>query len=338
MPELRTDWLLGRSVLVAENRARRPNEFEQAPVAGQCASGERKTLGTCPFCAGNEARTPAALYEQLDAGRRWRVRVVPNMYPAVMLDAAVGGSVAAATEQPQATCPALGAHEVIIESPHHVDRLSALSPGELRDILSVYAARLRWWRKDGRFAYGLVFKNQGPRAGASLGHLHSQLVALPNVPPLVASELQRAEQLHGRLAGCPYCEMVSVERTAGERIVLERDGFVAFCPMTSWQPYETWVMPIAHEPSFELPQNADGFDRLASVLYPIIARIESLVPAAAYNMLLRTAPWNASSDRWCHWRIEILPRINSFAGLEVGIGVHINPLSTERAAAELRAS
>jgi UDPglucose--hexose-1-phosphate uridylyltransferase len=234
--------------------------------------------------------------------------------------------------------PALGAHELIIESPHHVDRLSALSTGELRDVLGVYAARLRCWRADGRFAYGLVFKNQGPRAGASLAHLHSQLVALPNVPHLVASELQRAEQLHGKLAACPYCQMLSAERTAGDRIVSDRDGFLAFCPLTSWQPYETWVMPITHQSSFEMAEDADSLDRLANVLYPVIARLESLVPAAAYNMLLRTAPWGTPCDRWCHWRIEFLPRINSFAGLEVGTGVHINQLSPERAAAELRAN
>jgi UDPglucose--hexose-1-phosphate uridylyltransferase len=335
MPELRTDWLLGRSVFVAENRALRPNEFET--TSGESALAGGNIQPNCPFCAGNEARTPPAVFEPFDERQQWRVRVVPNMFPAVSLDAAVtGGAVAAATEATAAALPALGAHEVIIESPYHVDRLSALSPRELRDVLASYAERLRWWREDGRFCYGLVFKNQGPQAGASLAHLHSQLVALPNVPPVVAAELQRAEELYGKLSACPYCQMLAIERANGQRIVFERDGYVAFCPFASWQPYETWLMPTTHEPSFELAAGGDGLDRLAQALHPLIARLESIVPEAAYNLLLRTAPWGVNCEPWSHWRIELLPRTNPFAGLEVATGVHINQLSPERAARELR--
>jgi len=120
-----------------------------------------------------------------------------------------------------------------------------------------------------------------------------------------------------------------------ERIVAERDGFIAYCPYASWQPFEVWLTPTEHFPSFEQSEPED-LDRLAGVLRDVIGRFEPLVPGAAYNMLLRTAPWMKGNDAWSHWRIELLPRINSFAGLEIATGIHINPMPPERAAERFR--
>jgi UDPglucose--hexose-1-phosphate uridylyltransferase len=341
LAELRTDWLTSRSVLVAENRALRPNDFaSEAASAGGKTAGNT-SLATCPFCVGNEFRTPPAIYEKLDQQGRWQIRVVPNMYPAVTLPAGVidvPPVVATASESfgaLQQTVPAVGAHEVIIECANHIDRMSAISAQELRVVLEAYAERLRHWRDDGRFRYSLVFKNQGPRAGASIAHLHSQLIAVPFVPPTVAAEAARASEAYSRQQQCPYCEIVATEQAAGDRVVACRDGFIAFCPFASWQPFEFWLMPIDHKPSFELATPND-LDRLTDVLYRLISRLESIVPDAAYNMLLRTAPWIGGCDVWSHWRIEMLPRINALAGLEVATGVHINPLAPERAALQLR--
>lgn len=355
--ELRTDWLSGRWVLVAENRAERPNEFGDS---GELAfAGGSKMVAhlppgeagppTCPFCLGQEHRTPPAVYEQRDEQGRWRVRVVPNKYPAVTLgdfpiflptdEIGRPGDDQAGTVPFGGSVAAFGAHEVIIEAARHVDRMSALSLTELGDVLAAYAARLRHWRDDGRFHYGLVFKNQGPRAGASLVHLHSQMIALPIVPPAVCAELRRGERFFQEQHFCPLCRLVEQERAAGDRIVLDREGYVAFCPFASWQPYEVWLLPAEHEPSFERPRRPDAHGRLASVLQALVGKVELVVPHAAYNLVLQTAPWGAGADDrsdWCHWRIEILPRSNVLAGLELAAGVHINPLAPERAAGKLR--
>jgi UDPglucose--hexose-1-phosphate uridylyltransferase len=156
------------------------------------------------------------------------------------------------------------------------------------------------------------------------------------VPSAVLAEDMRAQDLYRQHSRCAYCQLLDNERAAGQRVVLDTSGFIAFCPFASWQPYETWVMPTQHERSFELAASYEALQRLAGVLHPLIARLESLVPAAAYNMLVRTAPWGVDDDRWNHWRIELLPRSNSFAGLEVGTALHINPLSPELAAEQLR--
>jgi UDPglucose--hexose-1-phosphate uridylyltransferase len=336
VPELRTDWLTGRTVLIAENRAQRPNDFagEVALAAGQTAVGE--TLPTCPFCAGNESRTPAPAYEKLNDRGRWQVRVVPNMFAAVETGGpTVIPEIASSPVDAQLVATATGAHEVFIECPTHLDRLSVLAADDLHSVLEAYAARLAHWRNDGQLRYGLVFKNQGPRAGASIAHLHSQLIALPFVPATVAAEQQRAAESYSRDRLCPYCQLITKERAANERIVLVRDGFIAFCPFASWQPGEVWLMPTAHEGSFE-SASRDQLRRLTGILHPLIHRLESNIPGAAYNLILRTSPWIGDCDAWSHWRIELLPRVNAFAGLELATGININHLAPERAAGLLR--
>ena len=225
MAELRKDWLTGRSVLVAENRALRPNEFAGEPASAGGNETSTANPSSCPFCAGNESRTPPAVYEKFDQQGRWQVRVVPNMYPAVTplaVAADVPSVVVTETEALALTAPAIGAHEVIIESANHLARMSELSKSELRCVLGSYAERLRHWRDDGRFRYGLVFKNQGPRAGASIAHLHSQLIALPFVPAAASAEIGRAHQFFNQQHGCAYCELVEREQSAGGRSGIAR--------------------------------------------------------------------------------------------------------------------
>jgi UDPglucose--hexose-1-phosphate uridylyltransferase len=339
VPELRTDWLTGRSVLIAENRANRPNDFE--PTRGEVAAATGRpdrdeTIPSCPFCAGNESRTPASLYEKRGSDGRWQIRVVPNIFPAVDLtDEQVVPTIALAASDTQAAARATGAHEVVIECPMHIDRLSILTPDEMRLVVEAYAARLAHWSKRSKFRYGLVFKNLGHPAGASMAHLHSQLVALPFVPPRVEAEQKRAAEGYAVEHSCPYCRLIDKEIAAADRIVFQREGFVAFCPFASWQPCEVWLMPATHRPSFEAA-SPDELAELADVLHILIRRLELLIPGIAYNLVVRTAPWTGGGDAWNHWRIELLPRLNAFAGLELATGVHINPVSPERAARQLR--
>jgi UDPglucose--hexose-1-phosphate uridylyltransferase len=324
MPELRKDWLTGRSVIIAENRALRPNEFSAVTAN---ASTTAAYAANCYFCAGHEAGTPPAVYEQTDEQGHWRVRVIPNKFPAVTLEVDnVGGSLK----------PAFGAHEVIVESSRHIDRTTSLSVRELANVLEAYAARLRHWREYGQLAYGLVFKNQGPRAGASIAHLHSQLIALPMVPPAVEAEAHRAEAAFSKRSTCPYCAVIDEERAQASRIVMDQDGFTAFCPYASVQPHEVWLMPANHWASFENSMDDDTRPRLAAVLHAVIARLEAVTPSTSYNMLIRTAPWRAGVEDWSHWRIELLPRTNPIAGFELATGIFINAVAPEHAAQQLR--
>jgi UDPglucose--hexose-1-phosphate uridylyltransferase len=324
MPELRTDWLTGRSVIIAENRALRPNEFAASKLNSAVTAAN---AAKCYFCPGHEAGTPPTVYEKTDEQGHWQVRVIPNKFPAVTLEA---DDFVAGLE------PAFGAHEVVVESSRHIDRTSALSAEELAHVLEAYASRLRHWRDSGRLTYGLVFKNQGPRAGASIAHLHSQLIALPKVPPAAEAESRRAKEVFARQDRCPYCEFIDDEADKASRIVFNRDGLIAFCPFASIQPHEVWLMPASHSASFEDWARRDMIPQIARVLHALIARVEAVVPTASYNMLIRTGPWRSGSDEWFHWRIELLPRTNSIAGLEIATGIFINAVAPEHAAEQLR--
>ncbi|MEM6330461.1 MAG: hypothetical protein AAF790_09445 [Planctomycetota bacterium] len=320
MDDFCEDPLTGRRVLYAEHRAGRPNEFAAAAGA---AGADASPRADCVFCPGNEAATPETRLQVPKGGAPWRVRVVPNKYPAV--DAQSGG-----------------VHEVIIESRRHVQRTGQLTTDELAEVLLVYADRLRAVADAGR-PYRLIFKNVGPSAGASLSHLHSQVIGLPEAPPLAALEASNYAALRGEAGRCPWLGRLMAERADGRRVVHDGDGYFAFCPAASRQPYELTVLPaparaeealpIALEASIKSPAAAN---RLARVLMPLLRAVEGEIGQAGYNVLLHTAPILPSGVVW-PWRIEIVPRVTSLAGLELATGLFLNVVSPERAAETLRA-
>lgn len=316
MSELRHDPLTGRRVLIAENRAGRPNEF--ASKSSEEPLADDSPRADCPFCPGNEERTPDATLELFNAEGEWQVRAFPNKYPAV--DAASGQ----------------GVHEVIVESRRHIERTGRLTLGELTRVLFAYAERMRAVADEGRLPYRLLFKNVGASAGASIHHLHSQFVALPEVPAQVAAEQQRLAARHASDGVHAWSEWIEAERASRERVHFDDGEWLVVCPPASRQPGETWIMPVGHHPHYERQINslatAEG---LAAVLLPIVRAIEAEIGDAGYNLMIHTTPDGVPRDAG-HWRMEIVPRVSSLAGLELATGLFLNTLSPERAAARLR--
>ena len=331
MPELRIDPIVGRRVYVAEDRAGRPTDLAgERPGAAVPSASDYEPH--CPFCAGNEAATPDATATVVDADGQWQVRVVPNKYPAVTLDAG-GGDAPARAGAPGAP----GVHEVIIESPRHLVDVEQLDVGELSAVLGVYRDRLRHWAADPRLRHGLIFKNSGFAAGASLAHLHSQLVALPYVADAVAAELDGAARYYAAHGQCTFCDLLRRELADGERVVVRRDGVAAFCAVAGRQPYETWILPEAHGDRYDGADDAQ-LRSLAAVLHDVLVRLHTVAPGAGYNLLLHTGSFDGAAAASYHWHWELVPRLSSLAGLELGAGVYINPLAPERAAQRLRAA
>jgi len=256
MPEYRHDPLTGRLVIVAEERADRPQQFDIT---------DKPYRSVCPFCEGNEFLTPGetAVFRSVDSAPNspgWRVRVVPNKYPAV-----VPGEVASDHTflHSGGKTEGFGVHEVIIDTPRHVLSVSELTPAEVADMFAMYRQRLQAFRADSRWACVQIFKNVGAAAGASLPHSHSQLVAMPFVPPALLQVLHRAE----KHTGCLWCERIQSEIQSGERIVEETENFVVLCPFVSRFAGEIEVYPKVHESGFDqweasvLPELAELFRR-----------------------------------------------------------------------------
>ncbi len=325
--ELRTDPISGRKVLIAEDRAGRPNDFEST------AAVPTSDPSFCPFCVGHERDTPEALLELLDKHGNWQVRVIPNKYPAVLK---VGTERSETTgTQLLSTQPAYGAHEVIVESPRHIQDLTELSIAELSTVLLVYRDRLRHWSRDPSMRHATLFKNVGHKAGASLQHLHSQLVALPFVPEAISNELQAAKNFHDQEGACIFCKLLQEEINLRERLVGEEGDFIAFCAYAGRQAFETWILPTRHASHYE--QLADDQARpLARLLQQVVRRLQTQLKPLSYNLVLHSAPFGEQASDSYHWHFELIPRTAQLAGLEWGAGVYINSLSPERAAKLLR--
>ena len=330
MSEYRQDPLSRRWVIVGSDRAARPNEFIEQPV--------RRTDMDCPFCFGHESETPPAVAEYgRTPDRGWLVRVVPNKFPAVTTEEAACPDCLSLGTSSAADAPGFGRHEVIIESPRHVASLSELTPEEAEQVFLAYRDRILSLRAEGRYRYVQIFKNVGPGAGASLEHVHSQLVALPGVPEAIAQELASCREYFARHGRPLLADMVDREIAAGERVVAASEHFLAFCPRAGRFPYETWVLPRRPEPSFEIAQTGQ-FGELSRLMQDLIGRIERIAACSAYNYVLHTQPFDTPADDHYHWHIEIIPRLTKVAGFEWGTGCFINPLPPEAAAAHLRAA
>jgi UDPglucose--hexose-1-phosphate uridylyltransferase len=302
--------------VVAPARARRPG------AQRGLAADERDDPSGCPFCEGRESATPPETFALGPPGRApdtpgWRIRVVPNKFPAFGPWRRDGDR----EDGLFARRAAVGRQEVVVHSPRHVRTLADLGSRELALVAEAWQARAATARENG-FAYVHALVNEGAAAGASLAHSHSQLVWLEHEPPLVAQE-REAQSAAG---GCLLCRVLTEERAQRIRVVEERDGVILLCPFAGRQPYELLAAPVSCEDDpFTSP-------RLA----------EALALSAEGIRRLRVAEGPVALNLWLHagghWHIEVLPRFGILAGIELGSGYFVNTMAPESAAGVLRES
>jgi len=329
MPEMRRDPVNGRWVIIAPDRADRPHDFHHRPAEGNAAP-------PCPFCPGNETETPPEIIALRPAGSPadgpdWRARLVPNRYPALRLEgeaAENGGGL-------RRRMPAAGSHEVLIETPNHEEGLAEMSAGHIADMLRICRNRCSALLDDPRIRHVMLFKNHGARAGASLSHSHSQIVALPVVPKHVLEELTGAVRHQRETGRCLYCRMIEEEERLGERVVQQRERFAALAAFAPRKPYETWIIPRRHEARFETATD-DELHELGGLLKSLLGRMNDLLHRPPFNLVLHSAPREDGHRESFHWHLELLPEFTWIAGFEWGAGVYISHVSPERAAAQLR--
>jgi UDPglucose--hexose-1-phosphate uridylyltransferase len=340
MPELRKDPISDRWVVISTERGRRPSDFGTVSVE---SPGESKN---CPFCDGNEAKTPAEITAWRKAGTApnatgWDVRVIPNKFPALICEGDVDRKGFGIYDMMRG----IGAHEVIVETPKHNLNIPDMDDAHVEKILWAYKQRILDLERDTRFRYVLVFKNYGTAAGASLAHPHSQLIATPITPRYVKMELANSRKYFLEKERCIFCDIIQQEIDERKRIVYESELFVAFTPFASRFPFEVWLLPRRHEFGFQVLPDEERV-LLARCLKDILKRIKETLKDPPYNYVLHTAPnpvpRAGRPDYWgtiqydFHWHIEIIPRLTKQAGFEWGSGLYINPTSPEEAAKYLR--
>ncbi len=254
---------------------------------------------------------------------------MPNKYPAL-----TGlGDISLAKDSAYVTLSGVGAHEVIIESPKHCLSMAELGEGQVEEVLRAYRERLIALQSDQRWKSILIYKNEGSAAGATLEHVHSQLLALPLVPREIDHEWRALRSHYDRTKRCLYCEMLETERADGRRIIFEGAAFIAFCPFASRFPFEIFLMPKKHSPAFDAVTNED-LRQLAFMLRQSLQRLAGIVDAPL-NYVIHSAPLREPTRERYHWHLELLPRITKIAGFELASGYYINTVAPEIAARQL---
>jgi len=315
--EIRKDYVLERYVIISPKRAKRPKNRVREVL---------ESKRECPFCKGKEKDTPPPIKE-VPKGN-WKVRIVPNKYPALVQGPFRGEEGGGFFRH----FKPYGYHEILIETPDHKEHFHELSAEHIELSLRVMKERYLELMRDDEIVYVTLFKNEGKKGGASLGHVHTQIIASPIFPEVIMKEMQASERYYENERRCPHCDVIKVERKLKKRVVMSNRDFLVICPYASIWPYETRIFPKRHFSDFgDIKRNE--IKTLALTLKKLLTRYAVLLDNPPYNITYHTFP---ASDFW-HFHIDIYPREKIHAGFE-RFGLYINEVPPERAAKKLRNS
>ena len=321
MSQMRLNPLTGRWVTIVPERAQRPSDF-----APRVSESDADSPRACPFCPGHEDGTLPAL-ETFDDGGHWRMRVIPNRYPAFHGDT---GFVVHHLGPVHVTAEASGIHEVLIFSRDHHGGLEHLTDDQAEELMLVLQRRLAEHAASPEVRYTQVIVNHGREAGASVAHPHAQVLGLPFVPGEILDE----ERAFARFAGgCVICTTIEAELADGERVVFADDNVVCIAPFWSGAPFELLLMPRHHELHLQDATHED-LVAMGHAIRDAVAHLEAAIGDVAYNLGFHTAPHEHSGQY--HWHVHLWPNLVTQAGFERGTGVMINVMPPERAAETLR--
>jgi UDPglucose--hexose-1-phosphate uridylyltransferase len=326
MPELRQNRFTKEWVIVATERARRPEELsvkrERKPLPRHVAS--------CPFCPGNENLTPPEVL-RVGNGEGWQVRVVPNKFAALSRDSDLQRTFI----RSRRSMHGFGIHDVIVETPDHSLSMALMPQEHVAEILRCYKRRFDELSADPRIAHVTIFKNHGADAGTSLEHPHSQLIATPIISSQVRGRMYEALRHYDEFGECMFCSALEEDLEEQTRLVLTSEHFIAVEPFASASPFSTYIYPRRHMASFGYTSEAEIVD-LARVLRTVLAKLYVGLKNPDFNYSIRTAPAECAGVTYYHWYLSIIPRLTRVAGFELGSGMFINTVLPEAAAEYLR--
>ncbi len=326
MPELRYNVITREWVVIATERAKRPDQFVRKEERRRLPEHDPK----CPFCPGNEAMTPPETYVVPDT-KSWRVRVTPNKFAALSYE----GERKRIVQGIRRTVTGVGIHEVIVENPVHNKPTALLSDHEVELIVQTYINRFKFAYSDPRIEQVTIFKNHGEAAGTSLEHPHSQIIGIPVITSQIRERLSHALGHFDEYGECIFCRVLSQELEEGTRVVLETEHFVAFIQFATLTPFSMLIMPRRHMACFVEMRDAEAAD-LARILRRSLAKLYHGLADPDFNYVIRTAPTEYSGVKYYHWYVSIIPRLTRMAGFELGSGMFINVSLPEHDAAFLR--
>lgn len=325
MTELRREPVTRMWVAVAADHPKGPSDY----LPFKQDYRPRESGEPCPFCPGNEGMTPSETFSiSRSNGAGWSVRVVPNKFPFFHVE----GDFDRRPSGMYDVMEAIGAHEIVIETPEHHQNLSTLGADQIGNILLACRERIRDLQQDHRFQQFLILKNY---PGVFNRHPHCHLMALPVVPKIIEEEISGTIDYFERKERCIYCDILREELSVKKRVVVETAHFLAFAPFASRYPFETWIIPKVHSPDFHsIDQERMG--DLSLIVQSLFRRYYRLLSDPAYGLTFHTSPVQGGHRPEYHWHIETRLRIGLREGFEWGTGFFVNPTPPEDAAAYLR--
>ena len=334
MPEMRRDPITKNWVVIASERAKRI----APPIYRAVAEIEKiEYEKNCFFCSGNEHTTPPETlsYRQentVSDSPGWEVRVVPNKFAALNLEHDFH---IIQENSLKVFSWAAGVSEVVIETNRHLQNLALCSTNQVANVLRAYRDRYLAISKENSIKYILIFRNNRKEAGATIEHPHSQIIATPIIPLKLSEEFSGAYDYYESTGRCVFCDIVKMETKDRQRIICENELFVSFTPYSSRVPYECWIMPKYHTAGFQdLDEIKIAYlsEIWKATLYKLYAGLDN----PPYNYYIHTSPVKKNMDKYFHWHMELLPKLNTPAGFELGTGMYINIAIPEESAEYLR--
>lgn len=333
--ELRRDLVSGDWIAIAIGRAKRPHAFSRVHHHD---SAYTKRAG-CPFekpqSSGNAPATLVLDYagrtlSGTRADREWFTQVIPNRYPAFM-----PGEPKKHAVGPFETMDGAGFHELVVSRDHH-RHWAQYTQSEAATVFRVYRDRYRTLSGERIVQYVAIFHNFGREAGASLYHPHSQIIAIPVIPPDVQRSFAGSARYFRRHHRCVHCALLEWERRKQGRIIAENRAFVAMCPFVSRSAFEIRIFPKRHEPCFGNITDRE-VQEAGDILRRVLGRLRNRLGNPPYNFFIHSAPCGrVALYPHYHWHLEILPKISVWAGFEIATGIEISTIAPEYAAAFLR--
>jgi UDPglucose--hexose-1-phosphate uridylyltransferase len=327
MPEFRQNMVSKEWVIIATERAKRPDQFLQKKEGRKPLPSHQKD---CPFCPGNESMTPPPVFS-IERNGSWSLRVVPNKFAALQSDLTTTRK----HEGRFLKADGYGIAEVIIETPLHNRSIATMDLEEVKNTVLTYRERYNAISKTNRVDLITIFRNYGEKAGTSLEHPHSQIIATPIVPPHVRNPLYQSQLACDTYGDCIYCGMMEEEQRQQVRIVKETQYFLVICPFASRSPFETRIYPKIHHSSLATVSDQELND-FAFALQDTLKRLSIGLNDPDYNYVIRSAPVEDTHVKYDHWYAVIVPKLTTPAGFEIGTGIYINSTLPEQCADFLR--
>ncbi len=326
MPELRLNLITREWVIIAREKNKKPEDF--------IGTRERKKhpdfVDICPFCPGNESKTPDEQYRIKDE-KGWRIRVVPNKFAVLSRE----GERRRTNTGLKKTVNGVGIHEVIIETPIHNLTTATMPVEQLKEVIQTYKDRFLEIYKNPRVEHVIIFKNNGPASGTTIEHSHSQIVGVPVTPLQIRSRIENAMRYFDDTGECLLCNTLKDEASDGSRILCNTEHFVSFVPYAALSPFHIWIFPKRHSGFFADMRSEEIWD-LAVNLKSTMSKLYYGLEHPDFNYVIRSgSPCDINSE-FIHWYLSIVPRVAMASGFELGSGMYINPLVPEVSAGFLR--